>query len=107
MSKGMGNIQRRVLDAMAQLGRTDTFELTAAVFDVKPAEDGTRWLSAAQLGSVRRAVRRLAKLGLLGQRGRRSQRSRQEIVSTMEEVRFAEFVRTYAVRLRGRSDDEE
>jgi hypothetical protein len=102
MSKGLGKIQRRVLDEMAALGRTDTFELTAAVFDVKPSEDGVRLLSTTQLSSVRRAVRRLAKLGLVICRAQSSRRCRQEIIPPMEQVRFVEVICTYLAEHRRR-----
>ncbi len=105
MSNGLGAVQRRVLDEMARLGRTDTFELTAAVFGVKPSDDGLRRLSAAQLGSVRHAVRRLAKLGFVGRSERLSRRNSQEISSAMEEARFAEAIRVMA-RRRGLGTDE-
>jgi hypothetical protein len=57
MSRGPGITQRRILDTLAEKGCADTFELAAAVFNQRP--------SAAQIVSVRRAVRALAKLGLV------------------------------------------
>jgi hypothetical protein len=104
MSRGIGAVQRRVLDEMARLGRTDTFELAAAVFDVNPSADGMRHLSAAQLGSVRHAVRQLEKLGFVGRIERLSRRSRQKISSMTEQARFVEAIRSIA-RRRGLSED--
>ena len=98
MSKGLGAVQRRVLDEMARLGRTDTFELTAAVFDVKPSDDGGSRLTKAQLNSVRRAVRQLAQLGFVGRSERLLQRNRMEIRSAVEQARFVEAMRVYGLR---------
>jgi DNA-binding MarR family transcriptional regulator len=106
MSKGLGAIQRRVLDELARVGRTDTFELTAAVFGVTPAEDGSRLLSQAQLSSVRRAVRKLEELGFITRSFRRSNRSRKELLSVMEQGRFVEFIRAYRAKRLSPPDDE-
>ena len=56
MSKGFGAVQRRVLAEIARLGSADTFQLAVAVFELKPSKGGATYLTAAQLGSVRRAA---------------------------------------------------
>src|SRR5712671_8174409 len=60
MSRGPGKIERAVLDRVAGCYYDDTVTLTSAVFGV----DCDR-LTAAQLGSVRRVLRRLEARGVV------------------------------------------
>ena len=63
MSRGPGAIERGVLDALARYGPMDATELAQDIFGLW----GTLQLepTAAQLGSVRRAIRHLAARGVI------------------------------------------
>jgi hypothetical protein len=100
MSRGLGYVQRRVMDEVNRIGSSDTFELTAAVFVVVPDADGRRLLTRAQLGSVRRAIRKLIKLGLIsGGPGERWPRTaRGEVSSIAEDARCQAHVRGWYAR---------
>lgn len=99
MSKGFGAVQRRVLAEIARLGSADTFQLAVAVFELKPSKGGATYLTAAQLGSVRRAVRRLEKLGFVYRDAPASRRSRHTIKSAIEQGRCRDLVQQYARKL--------
>lgn len=60
MSRGPGHVERGILEGLRNLGRSsaDARELAGYIFEVDRAS-----LTAAQLGSVRRALRRLAMRG--------------------------------------------
>jgi len=72
MSRGMGDVQRRLLAIFdhAKNDLVDTFELTASVYELKPDATGFVSVSEAELSSVRRALILLAKQGwVCGLRG--------------------------------------
>lgn len=65
MSRGPGAIEREILDQLKVCGIRDAFEIAVAIFAIKCRDpsliiDKSR-LTPAQIGSVRRALRRLAK----------------------------------------------
>lgn len=69
MSRGLGQIQRKVL-ALVAARRVrgvecdlDTFVLTRLVYDVQPDEHDSHLLTDAQVVSVRRALRQLERAG--------------------------------------------
>ena len=79
VSKGGGNIQRRVLAIFERGagGLFSTFDLAIKVYDVRRDADGDYPLTDAQQSSVRRALRALAKRGMVsGRRGWHDQRER-------------------------------
>jgi hypothetical protein len=64
MSKGYGQIQRKVLaELAARPDAIELFDLAATVYAVKPNKDGMHLVNDAQLVSVRRALRGLEKAG--------------------------------------------
>lgn len=79
MSRGPGNIQRRLLSLIESQGDTlhSTYDLAAGAYDVRPNADGQRLLTEAQVSSVRRALTSLAKQGkITGRRGWHDRRQR-------------------------------
>lgn len=69
MSRGIGAIQRRLVETLEQHeGLLDTFELAAHAYGLNP---DTALLEEAQLVAVRRALRGLARKGVIADLGRR------------------------------------
>ena len=65
-------VQQRLIAILEEHdGPLDTIELAAGVYQINPDETGQTNLSAAQLVSVRRALRGLANRGVIGDLGRR------------------------------------
>ncbi len=65
MSRGTGNVQRRILSFLDGAGAGTTFELAEIVYEVQPDKEGKIWLTDAQLSSIRRALNRLTKFGVV------------------------------------------
>src|SRR5262245_28040077 len=67
MSRGLGRVQRRCLDAIRKYetqGKCPTtFNITAEVYEVQRDEDGNRYVSDAQHVAVKRALRGLRRQG--------------------------------------------
>ena len=71
----------------------NTFDLAAAVYEIKPRRDGVQYISEAQLSAVRRALISLAKKGrVCGRRGYFDSRQRWALPHVM--VRIDEKVRS-------------
>jgi hypothetical protein len=70
MSRGAGNVQRRILAFLDRDGAGSTFELAEIVYEVQPDKDGKIWLTDAQLSSIRRALNRPAKNGIVKESAR-------------------------------------
>ena len=82
MSRGMGQIERRLLTIFAKkFGQLDTFELTGDVYKIRRNRQGDRLMTEAQLSSVRRALNSLASQGIVGGcRGFHNRRKRWKII---------------------------
>jgi hypothetical protein len=79
MSRGPGNIQRRLLSLIESDAQAlhSTHDLAANAYDIHPNADGVRLLTEAQVSSVRRALTALAKQGKIsGRRGWYDRRQR-------------------------------
>ena len=79
MSRGPGNIQRRLLALIESDADVlhSTYDLAADVYDVQPNAHDKRLLTEAQVSSVRRALSELAKQGKIsGRRGWHDRRQR-------------------------------
>lgn len=66
MSRGLGRIQRRVLELCKHHrddGCVSTFMFAALIYDVKSDINGMHWVTGAQLSAVRRALAGLRKQG--------------------------------------------
>ena len=71
MSKGLGNIQRKLVAALEQSTEAlDPFALAARVYRLRPRKGGPTIVSDAHLVSVRRALRSLEKVGKIYRVGR-------------------------------------
>ena len=66
MSRGHGRIERALLaDLYATDDDFDAFELAVAAFELQPDNTGRVGISPAQIGTVRRALGKLAREGLV------------------------------------------
>src|SRR5262245_22888575 len=66
MSKGLGRIQRRVLELCERHkddGCLTASMFAALVYEIKPDSNGMHWVTGAQLSAVRRALAGLSRLG--------------------------------------------
>jgi hypothetical protein len=63
MSKGLGRIQRALLDTLADGEGHTAIEVACLVYGVEPKADGTRYCTDAQYAAVRRALCGLKRLG--------------------------------------------
>src|SRR5919199_698145 len=73
MSRGLGRVQRSVMDLLSQGGGLTSFDLAAQVYGVVTLPNGTCTVSSAQRAAVRRAVASLQRRGLTVQCGRTHQ----------------------------------
>lgn len=82
MHQGQGAVQRRLIAILEENGKLlDTFELAAGAYRVEPDAAGQISLSAAQLVSVRRALRGLVNQGAIADLGRHWHNGRQRWAS--------------------------
>jgi hypothetical protein len=71
MSKGLGRVQRRLLDVLSDERAYSSTTLACEVYEVpRDPNDGRRWITETQSVSVLRALRRLAKSGKIRCLGR-------------------------------------
>ena len=71
MSRGHGRVQQRLAAALERSDEIlDTFVLAAIAFDYEPDESGRITVAERHLGSVRRALTKLAAEGLIFDLGR-------------------------------------
>jgi hypothetical protein len=78
MSRGMGRIQRRLLDSLPeQIKPVSTFEFAAIAYRLTPNAENVTVVTEAQLSAARRSLFRLAQAGLISSsRGFRDRRQR-------------------------------
>src|SRR5262245_35813877 len=64
MSKGLGHLQRRILDLLERhpTGAANVFQLAIYAYNIKPGPDGVGLVTLAQLSAIRRALAGLYKL---------------------------------------------
>src|ERR671932_1013940 len=73
MSRGLGKVQRSVMDVLSRGGGLTSFDLAAQVYRVPVRADGRWSVSNAQRAAVRRALSSLQRRGLTFQCGRNRQ----------------------------------
>ena len=73
MSRGLGKVQRSVMDLLSRGGGLTSFDLAAQVYGVVTLPDGRCPVSNAQRAAVRRALASLQRRGLTFQCGRTRQ----------------------------------
>jgi hypothetical protein len=77
MSKGLGRIQRQVLEELAREQPLTTFQLAARIYDCPIDADGLPLVADAQLVAVRRALLGFQRKGTVsGHRGFHDRRAR-------------------------------
>ncbi len=70
MSRGLGRVQRSVMDVLSWGGGLTSFDLAAQVYGAITLPDGRCSVSNAQRAAVRRALSSLQRRGLAFQCGR-------------------------------------
>jgi hypothetical protein len=73
MSRGLGKVQRSVMDVLSRGGGLTSFDLAAQVYGAITLPDGRCSVSNAQRAAVRRALSSLQRRGLAFQCGRTHQ----------------------------------